>query len=59
MTQVAKVQEPDLALLPQRNLEAVLRGQVPGSDVAILAAGHQGIAPLDERLHVGRAQLTD
>ena len=53
------VSEPDLALLPQRDLAAVLRGQVPGSDVAVLAAGHQGIAPLDERLHVGRAQPTD
>lgn len=53
-TQAVMAQEPDLALLPQSNLEAVLCGQIPGSHIAVLAAGDQGIAPLNECLQAGQ-----
>ena len=41
----------DLPLLPKGDLEAVLRGQVPGPHIAILAAGDERVAALYESLH--------
>ena len=41
----------DLSLLPKGDLEAVLRGQLPGPHIAIFAAGHERVAALYESLH--------
>ena len=41
----------DLPLLPEGDLEAVLRGQVPGPHIPILAAGDERVAALYESLH--------
>ena len=41
----------DLPLLPEGDLKAVLRGQVPGPHIAIFAAGNERVAALYESLH--------